>query len=647
MSYKRHALLSFLLMVVLLAAQFSFPAAATGSQELNFSVIHTNDEHSAMLPTPLSDYREGVANPSLGGFARLAQYVEDVRAEKGKENEPVLVVSAGDYTAGSPFSWLTLAGGAPELLLLQKIGYDVVTLGNHEFDYGPELLAAYLTAAGYPRAGMTVVASNLDIPQGHPLDRTGIAETYVQTLDNGLKVGFFGLIGVDAQRSAPGAEEVGFLDLQSSAKTAVETLQAAGAQVIICLSHSGVDEDIELARAVPGIHLIIGGHCHTTLTEPVIEGETVIVQTGAYLQNVGLLELAFDPATAKIRVRNNDNGKSFLSALDYRIAAHPGIALEIEQYTLELNAMISRLGGFNSIYDIAARSEKGITHVERSFSSPFGDWVTDAMRQVATEATGEKVDFSFQGNGVIRSGLTPGSMNYSMGEITFYDLVSAIGLGIGADGEPGYAMVSAYVTGEEVRRVLEVSVLLSQLLGENYFIQASGLTATFDPARAIYFWVPVKNLPLPSARAVLDAQIVADDGQLTPLKRGDTQLYHIVTDYYIASFLPMIGEMLPSLNIEIKDKEGRPIELDDAVIYRNGQELKVWQAAVEYAVAQENGQIPAAYLASDRLVQAKGVPIMLWPSIGLLLAAGLMAAGIGKVRRLRKKKKLQKASSGK
>ena len=148
--------LTTIFLTLLLAAGSFLPSARAGtlyspaaqSGELFFTILHTNDEHSALSPSPLVDYSPEENNPTLGGYARLAQAVKDIRAAKGAANEPVLLLSAGDYLGGSPYSWLGLNGEAPDLTIMNKIGYDAVNIGNHEYDYGPELLAQYLQAAG-------------------------------------------------------------------------------------------------------------------------------------------------------------------------------------------------------------------------------------------------------------------------------------------------------------------------------------------------------------------------------------------------------------------------------------------------------------------------------------------------------------------
>lgn len=621
------------------------------ADELMFTILHTNDEHSALVPSPLIDYNEDQANPSLGGFARLAQAVQEIRAAKSAVEEPVLLISGGDYLGGSPYAWLALDGKAPELTLMQALGYDVVTIGNHEYDYGPDVLAEYLKNAGYPQANArtALVASNTRPPAGHPLHDIGIKGTHIQTLANGLKVGFFGLIGIDAISVAPYSEPVQFADQVEAAREAVTELENAGADIIIAITHSGETEDADLAKAVPGIDVIVGGHAHTLLEEPIIEGETIIVQAGELLKHLGNLELAYNRSTGKVRVRNGETGKPFVLPLDHTVSSNPGMAAQVAEYTADLNALVTEMtdGRFTDIAETVVWSDFAVTNKPELEESPFGNFVTDAMRLVAQEATGEKVHLAFQANGVIRGGIQPGTMPWSQDQVSFFDLADLVGLGSGPDGGPGYPLVSVYFTGEELRRIYEVQVLLGELMGDTYFLQISGGRIRYDRNRAVLFTVPFIDLPIPTTRAVFSSEIYTGEGiqdtdEFKEINKGDQKLYHVVTDYYIASFLPMVGEMLPSLELILKDKDGNPIEdLDETIIHRNGRELKVWEAVLEYAAAQPgdssgNPRIPDYYSATaQRLIQEDSLPLWVLLLLVLVLLAATITVIIRAVRRRR------------
>jgi 5'-nucleotidase / UDP-sugar diphosphatase len=623
-------------LALLAGATLLASASSAAAGELGFTLLHTNDEHSTLLPSPLSDYHPTLPSQARGGFARLAQAVAHVRAEKAAAGEPVLLVSAGDFLGGSAFAWLGLAGLTPELSLMMDIGYDVITIGNHEFDYGSAGLAGYLSRAGYPDASArtAIVASNTLAPPEHPLHDVGLQKTHITELDNGLRVGFFGIMGLHAQRVIVGAEPVVFTERFAAAREAVAALRAAGANVVVALSHSGVAEDTALARAVQGIDVIVGGHTHEALAEPLQVGSTLIAQTGALLENLGVLELAYSVQSGHVRLRNEVASQPYLLALDHRIPEHPAVAEMIGEHTDALNTLVGRLSGgrFSDVAATVLSSAHTVSSGPRLSESAFGNFITDAMRAAAEEALGEPVDFAFQANGMIRGSLVPGSQPHAPGHVALLDLLGLTALGSGPDGTPGYPMVSVYLTGAEIRRVLEISVLLGELMGNTHFLQASGLRMHYDPARAVLFTVPIKNIPVPTTQAVLRAEReTGRPGQTVymPLERDDQTLYQVVSDYYVAASLPQVGALLPSLGLVMKDRDGNPITAEEAVIHRDGRELKVWQAVAEFAAAQPRGadgvpRMPEYYWESaGRLIRTDAVPLLLYP-FALLLALGAL-----------------------
>ena len=215
--------------------------------------------------------------------------------------------------------------------------------------------------------------------------------------------------------------------------------------------------------------------------------------------------------------------------------------------------------------------------------------------------------------------------------MVLHDLASAVGMGSARDGTPGYPVIAVWLTGEEVRRVLELSVLLSEVLGGSYFLQVSGLRARYDPGRAAWFRIPFNGTPIPSGRAVMSAERDSA-GSWVPLERGDDRLYHVVTDRYVASFLPMVGRLVPQIAVVPKAADGTPIgDINDATVVRDGRALPVWQAVLEYAAAQPatGGSVPvisARYAAAEgRLVEARGVPLWIVPLAGLVAVVGTVA----------------------
>ncbi len=643
--------LAILLSIILLPTDIKgipSTAAAAADPELDLTIIYTNDEHGAVIPhSPAVDFYPERKNPTSGGYARLATAVEQIRQEKAAAGEPVLLISGGDYIGGTAYSWLAPRGYAPELSIKQKIGYDAVVIGNHEYDYGPYVLADYLLEAGYPDAHdeTVVLASNTKAPPDHPLaTRDLYRDNHLMVLENGLKVGLFGLIGKDAVSVTTANEPVEFTAQHEAARLMVNQLKAQGAQLIIAVTHSGVEEDRELARDVPGIDVIIGGHCHTALQNPVIEQDTVIVQAGSLLEYYGRLELAFNLSTKETRIRNEEKEIPFLHALDYTYLLDPEIDAVIDLYTEKLNDLVAEktAGRFEDILDdYIMLSDFEIPNYPPLQESPAGNFITDAMRLVTREKTDHEADFAIQANGSIRGSVTPGTMPHSFGKVSFYDLVEIVGLGKGPDGDAGYPIVAVYLTGDEMVNVLEVAVLLKVLMGDTYFLQISGLRYDYNPQNAVLFTVPYLDLPIPTTRAVTGAERYTGEGRqgfddegYISLEKDDQDLYCLVTDSYVVSFLPMVGEILPWLNLVLKDREGNPVaedDLDELIVYADGEELKVWQTVVEYAANQPEGDsgLPEVekYYAStaQRINPVWSLPLITCPLLMILiLLSGLV-----------------------
>lgn len=654
------SLVFFLLVSLIIAGVTGISSVeAAPGDELYLTILHTNDEHGSLIPhSPTVDFHPERENPTLGGYARLATAVKQIRQIKAAEGEPVLLLSAGDYIGGSPHSWLIPEGYAPELKLMQLIGYDVVVIGNHEYDFGPDILAAYYLEAGYPAAHeqTVILASNTVAPPDHPLARNDLyRESHLMVLENGLTVGLFGLIGEQAISYTTANGPVEFTDQHETARRMVDELQKQGAQLIIAITHSREEEDQELARDVPGIDVIVGGHSHTALEEPIIENGTVILQAGSLLHNLGRLELAVNPSTGEVRVRNWENDLPFLLPLDYSYSLDPEIDVLVEEYTVVLNELVvEKTGGrFEHILDTVAIADFKIPNYPPLQESPFGNFITDAMRLVTSEKIGLRADFAIQANGAIRGSVTPGTMPHALGKVSVYDLASLVGLGMGADGSAGYAIVAAYLTGEEICRALEVAALLSEMMGDTYFLQFSGLRYDYNPQNAILFTVPFLDLPIPTTRAVIKAERYTGEGRqgvddelYVPLERGDEELYCLITDSYIVSFLPMVGELMPQLDIVLKDREGNPVsadELDKLIVRVDGEELKVWAAVLEYAASQPTGssglpEIDSYYAATaGRINQVWSIPLVTWP---ILVVLALIAGIVYLVKRRKRRKKL-------
>lgn len=637
--YKRKSpikigVLSHIIKLLILIVLFLAPFAGFGQR---FTILHTSDEHSNLLPLPLVDYRPQLPNPSLGGFARLSTFVQSVENQKG--DEPVLLFSSGDFIGGSPFAWLILEGYSPELDIMKRIGYDAVNVGNHEFDYGPDALTQYLKRLGYPAAHdvMPIIASNLNIPDDHSLHQAGLQQYRIISLPNGLRAGVIGILGNKAYSVAPSAKPVEIHPPVENAREKVALLTQAGVDFIILLSHSGIEEDRILANEVEGIDIILGGHDHIITPEPEIVNNTIILHSSYYLQKVGKLELEFERETGSVKLLNTANNTPYLITLDSSIEEDPAIAQMIYNYGTKLNVLISeftenKVSNFDQVVMV---SDFSLVKEADLQETTIGNFLTDAMRIIGSEVTGTHVDIAFQANGVIRGDIIPGVMEWSEDKVSFLDLATISGLGTGPDMRPGYPMVSFYLTEREVFKVLEIAALLSQIMGDTYFLQFSGLRFTYDPNKALWLRIPFLGTPVPAYRSVINAQLFTGQGiqgedTYIDINPEGERLLHIVSDHYLTSFLPMIGEILPKLKLVLKDKNGNPLTIEETIINYKGREFKVWEALVRYSVSLEKNELgisvmPAAYQTTQgRIVAQAGTPLYIWSySILALVILGL------------------------
>jgi len=250
------------------------------------TILHTNDTHSQIEPLPPND-----ANAGKGGVARRATLVKRVR----QQNPNTLLVDAGDVMQGTPY--FNFYRGEVEYKAMSAIGYDVGTLGNHEFDNGVEDLAKALKFANFD-----LVSANYDV-KGTVLE--GRVKPYVVKTVGGIKVGLFGLgISPVALITPANFKGVTYNDPVVAAREVVKTLrEKERCSLVVCMSHLGYyvkgdRGDTLVASQVDGIDFIAGGHTHTFMKEPVKQkqpcgAETLIFQVGKSGINVGRVDFTF------------------------------------------------------------------------------------------------------------------------------------------------------------------------------------------------------------------------------------------------------------------------------------------------------------------------------------------------------------------
>lgn len=265
--------------------------SAYAQKTKTLAILHTNDVHSRIYPTDPNSADKRSADK--GGFLRVASFVEEQRAKIPN----LLLFDCGDFSQGTPF--YNLFYGEVEIKLMNSIGYDAGTIGNHEFDYGVENMARLFKMANHP-----IVCSNYDV-EGTPLE--GLVEPYVILKRNGLKIGILGL-GTQLEGMVPAGKSGGitYRDPFDKANTIAGILKEKGCDVIICLSHLGLNSstpdgacDRNLASKTRNIDIILGGHSHTYMEEPLIlknpDGKDVYIsQMGKNGIYVGRMKLTFN-----------------------------------------------------------------------------------------------------------------------------------------------------------------------------------------------------------------------------------------------------------------------------------------------------------------------------------------------------------------
>jgi len=251
------------------------------------TLLHVNDFHSRHEPVDPRNLTCAAGDGCYGGSARLAAAIREQRAAAQADGRRVLLLDGGDQFQGSLF--FTAHAGMAELAVQHAVGTDAMTLGNHEFDRGPDTLGRYIHAARFP-----ILASNIDASADPDL-RERILPWAL--LDAGLPVGVVGLTTLETAITSSPGDKVRFLDPAAALAGATQAVRAAGARMIVVLSHLGIDADIALPAQ--DVALIIGGHSHTLLsnTEPGARGPAPtagmapIVQAGCYGRYLGRVDL--------------------------------------------------------------------------------------------------------------------------------------------------------------------------------------------------------------------------------------------------------------------------------------------------------------------------------------------------------------------
>ena len=601
-------------LALLLAVLCVLPVGAVAegcTQETNVTtILFTHDLHSHFLPQPTAEGGES------GGYARLKTVIDGERAM----NPDALLVDGGDFSIGSLIQTLYTTQAA-ELRTMGAMGYDAVTIGNHEFDhkgvgfaemlnsakaaqtaamglltdsqYPPRNLEAYQAQYGPLTLALPALLEANYAPADDNPDRAFIRSamenygvTDCMTLERGgVTYGLFGLMGVDSDECAPTS---GFTrtDAAKAAKRCVETLKGEGAEIIVCLSHSGTgdslasSEDEELAKAVDGIDVIVSGHTHSTLAEPLVVNDTYIVSSGPYCQNLGSLTFSWD-----------DGGEKRL--LDYRlipidetVAENPEIAGLVEQWKDMVGE--TYLARYGLTYD------EVLTHSDYDLNTPasavqenngLGTLVSDAFLWADRTLNAAYADsphtVSVTADGVLRANLPAGDLTAAMA----FDVLS---MGVGEDGTSGFPLVAVYLTGKELKAAMEVDASVTPIMPAAQ-LYMSGAKYAFNTKRMFFNRI---------YDAALTDVTFDESGTGNAYEIDDSALYRVVTGMYSAQMLGTVkSKSMGLLSLEPKQANGTPVtDFADCILYdANGNELKEWYALAAYLEQFGEDGLPDRY----------------------------------------------------
>ncbi len=465
-------------------------------------IFHTNDTHGRMTGSLES------ADAAAFSSAKLAGYVQGMR----NMGHNVLLLDGGDAVHGKVSA--NAFKGYSVINIMNRMGYDAMAAGNHEFDYGLDRAVQLAKYAKFP-----VLSANLTDEEGNPVFK----DTLIKEI-GGHKIGIFGLTTPETATKANPKFFVGYVfqDAVETAQKCVDALKAAGCDYIIALGHIGMDEEspvtsFDITDAVTGIDLFIDGHSHTLLKEGKVNNGTLIVSTGEYLQHVGVVKVTFSsiqsPAEEAWLLQSSDANYAVLPE-------HKGAKKLLTYYTeyaKELSQQV--VGHTDEVLD-------GERELVRKQQTNLGSLITDAMRKKTDS------DIAITNGGGIRATI-------KAGDITYNDILTVLPF--------GNWVVVKKMTGAEVLTVLEESVANYPNLAGGY-MHVSGVAFSFDAkkaggARISAADVTVGGEPLDLAKTytVATNNFLADGGDGSSLGKGSIYGEYGPLDQVLLEYMQEFG----------------------------------------------------------------------------------------------------------
>jgi 5'-nucleotidase / UDP-sugar diphosphatase len=513
-------------------------------------ILHTNDLHSMFEGTgPDALYTpEPDGDPVKGHFARLATLIEEERKKAQENKSSVLLVDAGDFYGGTLYQILGPDPDhplSPEVDFLLQMKYDLVTLGNHEFDAGEQGLVTMLQKRqSHIQRHNLFTSTNIVIPKEHPLHSFVTPRRIIETAHG--TIGLLSILGPDGARiSAPlrnDTQFVGFNDskmkvewsplLDLLKKEVAELKEKHGARFVVIVMHAGHPEDLKIAKEVPGIDVIISGHTHQAYETVLQVNDTWISQSGCYAQNLGKLE--FEIKDNKLQLLNQG---SHLLPIDGRVRANSLWDRRIMQYRANVDQKILRdnpYDGYNSSSHIISIDEPR----ERG-----DDWsleVTSILKEQFEIETSQELAFYFTSKALIRSGIEAPIKNTP---IQLSDLFRVLSLSTEQDKLYGAQTSWFYFDKSDTRKLIRFLFFYRRL------------SRAFNPSFSDDITYDVPTIRIPYFREVINLKWRGKSYSDWP------KLMPIATNSIVANYFPKIDSMTKGLlSFTPRDKEGNPLK---------------------------------------------------------------------------------------
>lgn len=483
-----------------------------GMPGATLTIIHTNDIHGHMLPEKVS---AGDRSFETGGIASLAAYIEQIRKDAAGHS---LLLDAGDVFQGTYISNVNRGQAMTEFM--NMMNYDAIEVGNHEFDWGQDVLSQRVGESKMPWLGANITGTTKLASQLKP---------YIVKQVNGIRVGIIGVI----LPTAPSIIKYGNTDgltFSSDIDTVKKLMPEvrSKADIVIVLSHNGLDNDVKLAEAVPDIDVIVGGHSHTVLENTREVNHTLIVQAGSYSNYIGRLDLQIDPQTKKITAWTRRN--EIMPVVSTAVQPDPQVAELVNRYQAVAQQASERVIGETKVALV-----RGSGHDE----TLLGDVVTDAM--LGADAGGRKADIAIHNNsGGLRADI-------NAGQITFGELYQVLPF--------DNVLTSMDLKGELLLRILERSIN-----GAGMNLAIAGAQVVYDPSAPTGHRIvsmTINGQPFDPAKTyrVQTIDFLAGGGQgQVEFRDGTNVVYGELTVDVVADYIAKHSPLDPKFDNRIRHK---------------------------------------------------------------------------------------------